>query len=429
MSYQEFWDRQSETVEAGIRAVDGSSDETTVQHTGGWTAKQVAHALDLQKTDRVLELGCGVGRIGKELAPRCAQWVGCDISPNMLRAAAQRLEAVPNIALQPLERSSFDGVFADAEFDKAYSVAVFCHLDKEDLFLYLRDIYRVIRPGGVLYVETWNLAHPVGWRRWEYEVRNRSFLSPSDRKDEGRNQFCVPSEFALYVRRAGFDLVAQYSNSPWIQIVAGKDQRRRRQQSLRRHLDQNESVIAYSQTFSKCFEKITSLQYGEIGIREMIDFLDSIDGTEEAALFRPYLEAKWIRPKAQYRELVKKIRQTIESALPPGTTVIVASKGDEDLLRMTGRAAWHFPRERDGSYPGYHPEDSAAAIRHLEHLREEGGEFFVLPATRFWWLSYYPEFAAYLAEHYPADVHEEICMIYRLAETAADVTGDVDPGS
>ena len=47
MSYQEFWDRQSETVEAAIRAVDGSSDELTVQHTGVWTANQVANALNL----------------------------------------------------------------------------------------------------------------------------------------------------------------------------------------------------------------------------------------------------------------------------------------------------------------------------------------------------------------------------------------------
>jgi SAM-dependent methyltransferase len=177
MSYQEFWYRQSETVEAAIRAVDGSSDETTVQHTGIWTANQVAHALDLQATDRVLELGCGVGRIGKELAPRCSKWVGCDISPNMLKAAAHRLEGLPNISFRQLARSSFDGVFPDGKFDKAYSVAVFCHMDKEDLFLYLQDLYRIIRPGGVIYVETWNLAHPVGWRRWEHEVRNWSRLA------------------------------------------------------------------------------------------------------------------------------------------------------------------------------------------------------------------------------------------------------------
>lgn len=37
-------------------------------HTGIWTAKQVAYALDLKTNDRVLEIGCGVGRIGREFA-------------------------------------------------------------------------------------------------------------------------------------------------------------------------------------------------------------------------------------------------------------------------------------------------------------------------------------------------------------------------
>ena len=293
MSYQEFWDRQSETVEAAIRAVDGSSDETTVQHTGVWTANQVTHALDLQATDRVMELGCGVGRIGKELAPRCSQWVGCDISPNMLKAAAHRLEGLPNIGFRQLERSSFDGVFPDGDFDKAYSVAVFCHMDKEDLFLYLQDLHRIIRPGGVIYVETWNLAHPVGWRRWEHEVRNWSRLAAGDRKDAGRNQFCHPSEFALYVEHAGFEMLAQHSDSPWTQIVAAKDLNDERRQELRSRLEQNAGAIAYSETFSRCFEKTMDLHNGDIDFEGMRAFLDSIDGTEESALLRPYNEASW----------------------------------------------------------------------------------------------------------------------------------------
>jgi len=415
MSYQEFWDRQSETVEAAILAVDGSSDETIVQHTGVWTAKQMAYALDLQTTDCVLELGCGVGRIGKELAPRCTNWVGSDISSNMLEAAEHRLEGVPNITLKKLERSNFENVFADESFDKAYSVAVFCHMDKEDLFLYLCDLHRIMRPGGVIYVETWNLAHPVGWRRWEYEVRNCSRLNARGRKDAGRNQFCHPSEFALYIEQAGFDLLTQHNDSPWTQIVAGKELSDQRREELQAHLEQNADVIAYSDTFAKCFEKTTDLQYGEIDIEEMANFLDSIDGTEEAALFRPFIERKWIQPKSRYLELVENIRRIIESKLPANATAIIASKGDEDLLSITGRVGWHFPQEKSGQYSGYHPKDSATAIDQLEHLKEKGGEFLVLPATTYWWLSYYSEFAEHLTEHYSEINHDDICLIYDLS--------------
>ncbi len=293
MSYQEFWDRQSETVEAAIRAVDGSSDETTVQLTGKWTANQVAHALDLQSGDRILELGCGVGRIGRELAAQCAHWVGSDISPNMLKAAAHRLAELQNVEFAQLDRSSFQGLFADDSFDKAYSVAVFCHMDKEDLFLYLRDLHRIIRPGGLIYIETWNLAHPVGWRRWEHEVRNWSRLAAGERKDAGRNQFCHPAELSLYVEQAGFEPLARYDNSPWVQIIAGKSMDGARQERLRSLFEENAQAIAYSEIFSVCFEKTMDLHNGEIETPEMLSYLDSIAGTPEGALFRPYIEASW----------------------------------------------------------------------------------------------------------------------------------------
>lgn len=293
MSYQEFWDRQSETVEAAIRAVDGSSDETTVQLTGKWTANQVTQALDLQAGDTVLELGCGVGRIGRELAPDCAHWVGSDISPNMLKAAAHRLSALDNVELAQLDRSGFQGLFADDSFDKAYSVAVFCHMDKEDLYLYLRDLHRIVRPGGLIYIETWNLAHPVGWRRWEHEVRNWSSLSPGERKDAGRNQFCHPAELALYVKQAGFEGLALYENSPWVQIIAGKSLNDSQRESLRSGYEEKAQDIAYSETFSVCFEKTMDLYNGEIETPEMLNYLDSIADTPESALFRPYIEAGW----------------------------------------------------------------------------------------------------------------------------------------
>lgn len=422
MSYQEYWDRQSETTQAAICAVDGSVHESTVRQTGEWTAKQVACALNLKSTDRILEIGCGVGRVGKELASRCSSWVGSDISPNMLRVAEQRLRDVPNITLQQLERSSFEGIFADGEFDKAYSVAVFCHLDKEDLFLYLRDLYRVIRPGGVIYVETWNLAHPIGWHRWEFEVQNWSCLASNERKDAGRNQFCHPEEFALYVEQAGFDILAQFNDSPWIQIIAGKETSNQRKKDLKTHLTKYAEAISFSETFSKCYNRIIDLQYGVIDVVEMTTYLDSFDGEEEAALFRSYVESKWIRPKEQYRDLVKKIRQIVDTTLPSEATVLVASQGDENLLSLNGRPAYHFLQAEDGSYLWHHPESSAAAIGQLKQLRDDGGEFLVLPATLFWWLSYYSEFSEYLTERYSSVEHKDVCLVYCLTETATGIT-------
>jgi ubiquinone/menaquinone biosynthesis C-methylase UbiE len=152
-----------------MAAVDGSPDEDTLQVTGRWTAAQVAHALVLQKSDKVLELGCGVARVGREIAPLCASWHGADISENMLKVAQARTAHLSNTEFHVLSCTRLS-MFPENSFDKSCSVAVLIHLDKEDLFLYLRELLRVLRPGGLLYFDTWNLAHETGWKRWLFEV-------------------------------------------------------------------------------------------------------------------------------------------------------------------------------------------------------------------------------------------------------------------
>ena len=69
--------------------------------------------------------------------------------------------------------------------------------------------------------------------------------------------------------------------------------------------------------------------------------------------------------------------------LPPDATVVVVSKGDEELLELGGgRRGLAFPAERGGVYAGYYPADGAEAIVHLEELREKGAGFLLVPRDR-----------------------------------------------
>jgi GT2 family glycosyltransferase len=98
------------------------------------------------------------------------------------------------------------------------------------------------------------------------------------------------------------------------------------------------------------------------------------------------------RPNAWYRDLVERIRETVERELPPDATILVVSNGDDELLKLgTGRRCWHFPQTEDGTYAGHHPGDSAEAIAHLEALRRKGAEYILLPQTAAWWLDFYAE--------------------------------------
>src|SRR5207249_1389115 len=103
---------------------------------------------------------------------------------------------------------------------------------------------------------------------------------------------------------------------------------------------------------------------------------------------------------ANYGNLVGRVRKDVTRILPPGAKVIVISKGDSELLELEARTGWHFPRGEDGGYSGYYPADSAEAIRQLESLCGDGGEFLVIPSTAFWWLEHYDRFTYYLDTHF-----------------------------
>jgi glycosyltransferase involved in cell wall biosynthesis len=96
-----------------------------------------------------------------------------------------------------------------------------------------------------------------------------------------------------------------------------------------------------------------------------------------------------VKGHPDYRGLVSRLRLAVEANTPRETTLAVVSRGDELLLDLGSRTAWHFPRNGDGAYAGYYPADSDAAIAHLEQLRANGAEYLVIPASCGWWLEFY----------------------------------------
>jgi len=120
-------------------------------------------------------------------------------------------------------------------------------------------------------------------------------------------------------------------------------------------------------------------------------------------------------PQRAYRNAVDRIRKAVAEVVPPDSTVIVVSRGDDDLLNLGGRRAWHFPQTRGGIYAGHHPADSAAAIAHLEELRARGANVLLLPVSAFWWLRHYSGFARHLEQNYRLITREEdACALYAL---------------
>ena len=115
---------------------------------------------------------------------------GVDVSDEMIRLASERLRDTPNA--HP-HRGSGAGLelFPDHEFDFVYSYAVFQHIPSRDVvFQYLREAFRVLRPGGVLRCQLNGLPpHARQYDTWS-GVR------------------ITPGEIAQFARKTGFQLLA-----------------------------------------------------------------------------------------------------------------------------------------------------------------------------------------------------------------------------
>ena len=104
--------------------------------------------------------------------------------------------------------------------------------------------------------------------------------------------------------------------------------------------------------------------------------------------------------KLDYRKVIRRVQETVRERVPFNSIVLVASKGDNELLKLYGRTGWHFPRTSTGVYAGYHPKCDLSAIAHLETLRARGARYIVFPSTAFWWFDHYAGFKAYLEDRY-----------------------------
>jgi SAM-dependent methyltransferase len=125
---------------------------------------QVLDGLPASADWRVLEIGCGIGRLLEPLSRRVALAAGVDLSEEMVRRAREYCRARPNVEVRRTDGSLES--FEDARFDFVFSHIVFQHLPrKRYVDRYLREAHRVLRPGGILRVQVDGRARQF-LRRW-----------------------------------------------------------------------------------------------------------------------------------------------------------------------------------------------------------------------------------------------------------------------
>jgi len=214
--YKKVWSALSTTSDQAKLHVIGVTEEAALRATGEQTLRFLQESVGIGEDDVVLEIGCGIGRVGRVVAPLCRKWIGCDVASNMLSLAAERLRDLPNVELKEISGYDLRGV-ADASVDVVYCTVVFMHLEPWDRYNYILEAFRVLRPSGRIYVDNINLCSHGGWKVFE----THRAMSPSNRPPH-MTQNSTPQEIETYLKRAGFSDVRIRTDDDWIRASGMK---------------------------------------------------------------------------------------------------------------------------------------------------------------------------------------------------------------
>ena len=172
------------------------------------TFQALIAAAEVRPGQRALDVGCGTGYFARLLAQAVGPEglvVGIDPSPEMITYASRKAGRARNCQFQVGTAESLD--FPADHFDVVVSSLMLHHLPEDLRVPALREMRRVLRPGGTLLVaEAQVPRHGLGWRllarihRYDRMARKVLHLGP-------------------LASQAGFDEIRTGEAPPWLRYV------------------------------------------------------------------------------------------------------------------------------------------------------------------------------------------------------------------
>lgn len=121
---------------------------------------RLVEQMKVKKGHRILDLGCGTATLTimiKNAQPE-AEVIGLDIDPKILALARSKVERERLDITFELSTAT-ELPYLDESFDRVVSSMVFHHLNRENKVRALKEIFRVLKPGGELHIADFGKPH------------------------------------------------------------------------------------------------------------------------------------------------------------------------------------------------------------------------------------------------------------------------------
>jgi ubiquinone/menaquinone biosynthesis C-methylase UbiE len=215
--YKTTWDLLAGSKRDAYVHVAGHDDEGEFQRAALYTVEILEKSVGVKPTDTILEIGCGVGRVGKALSPLCHKWIGTDISGQMISYAGERLAGLDNIELVELGATGLREIPSES-VDVVYCTVVFMHLLEWDRYKYVEESFRVLKPGGRCFFDNVDIISDHGW-----EIFTIGYSIDPASRPAHLSMTSSGDELQTYAQKAGFQDVSIHRwDAAWVGVTGVK---------------------------------------------------------------------------------------------------------------------------------------------------------------------------------------------------------------
>jgi len=151
LKMRSYWNRCAREDARRHIAIDDWQNEDKFHESGLRDLKKILHCCSpISGGARILEIGCGIGRLLKPLALESSdiEIYGIDVSIEMIRQARERMSAFPHVYFFPVNGKDLS-LFSNDYFDVVFSYITFQHIPRPYVYVLCKEVYRVLKKEGM----------------------------------------------------------------------------------------------------------------------------------------------------------------------------------------------------------------------------------------------------------------------------------------